>query len=769
MPPSVRSSLVASAVFGLLALLSPRAEAQGASASAPAVVLPMEATTTATLEAIRKRAVRWSSDRRWMALDARTLGEAPFRLAGSAKAPSFADALVDFAKAELVPPPGTADDDRVACRQPARWRLLQKLASGEGVDLPAAPSCTAMAAFADPAVVVGLEVLFVALTSAQASASFGHLLLRLVRGPEPEIHDVVYEISAITGFRDSSLAYVGRGLSGAYPLVFDPQTLSSALADNLHGQQRNIQRFALNVTAAQRRTILQLLWQVERDLALPYRFLNRNCATYLLWLLSTALDDAPEVGARVRLAASPAEILNRMADIAMPHDGEPLLRHEPGGFESSNSHRLRAVASARAIRKRLDALPAPLGPRWRASDALGPDALAALALATVAALPTHRATIERLLQARVIAARAELDSGQAAAVKVDRERVRPRPDRPLPDLAHLLEWRRLAYLREDKKWRRDQQIARLLWIDDYAATAPRRAANRAERDILAGTERARAAFVCATDGYLATADALDWASPPDLEREWRDERQHEEARQWRGTLVRSPARLLGLRATLADGALRSGWGAVLTTAFWREELGQMRPHGVGPTRSFVLADIETELGVDGDGVRWLGNRARLFEVASMSLVPAAEDGWLRHLGWVDWFGWGVQVHSAAGPKASNASVRLDGYALLLDGLSGPWLVGVRAGLRPMLALRGGRIFDAALLAEPFAQRRIGSLGRLAASMTMAQTWWRRDAQAALALEVPMGRREAWWARLGAVTDCDAAWRCRWSSHAGVLF
>ena len=557
MPRALLLLAIVVCAFGFTALAAtPSASASPNDAAAP---LPLDATTTATIANVRAHAQRWSRDPRWLALEARNLGEAPYRLPGSAPAPSLADQLLTFATAELAPPPGTADDDRAACRQPTRWRVLQALAQHDRVALPAAATCTAMHAFSDPDVVVALEVLFVAPTTARASASFGHLLLRLVRGPEPNLHDTVYEISAITGFRDSSLSYAARGLSGAYPLVFDPQALNAALTDNLHGQQRQIQRFALNVTAPQRRAILQLLWQIERELALPYRFLNRNCATYLLWMLSTALDDAPRIAPKVRMWAAPAEILDRMAQIRMPHDGKPLLRHEPGGFESSNGHKLRALAVAEAANLELQALPAPWGVRLRASQALSPDALAALAQATVAQEPSSSASIERMLQARVIAARADHDAGQANEERIQRERIQLQPDRPLPGLPELLEWRRLAYLHEDPAWRRDQQIKRLLWIDDYAAQAPRRKATRSEREELAQAKAARQAFVRATDSYLAVSDVLNWQAPPELEDDWRAQQKRRETLQWQGEVVRSPAGMLGLRAMHSTGAT-GGWG-----------------------------------------------------------------------------------------------------------------------------------------------------------------------------------------------------------------
>lgn len=711
------------------------------------------ADVTATLAAVAARAGRWSQDPRWLALEAGNLNESVYTLPGQASPPAPGERLVAFVKAALQPLPDIDADDRAWCRQPTRWERLQALARAEGIALPAATSCTSLERFADPGVVTGMEVLFVAPTSARSSASFGHLLLRLRQTPisdgsaavgestegelsSAESDDIVYEISAITGFRHSDLAFLAGGLSGDYPLVFDPQSLRSVLAENLHSQQPNIQRFTLNLAVDQRRAILRLLWQVERELALPYRFTNRNCGTYLLWLLATALDGAPVIDARVALWAAPAEVIDTLRRVQMPQDGRPLLRHEAGSFQTSGELRDKALAVANSA-----------------------------------------VTVQERLEALVLAARADLDIAKAAEEKVRIERILPVPGHPLPDVAQLLQWRRQLYAREDRAWRRAVHVERLLWIDRYVDQAPRRPATAGELRTLQAAQAAEAAFVAATDAYLSFSEsqaALKSTAtepPQDLQSRWRADRTAVERELWGGRVVRSPAGILGIRGEVDA----HGWGTTLTSAFWREDLGQWRPHGVGPLRAFVLADIDTRLGFHSahlgwvNPLMWLGNRARLFEYATVTPVP--ESWWL---GWLRRLGWGLEVGSEVGPSFATTSVRIDGYGLLVDGVASPWLIGGRAGLMPAFRIRGDRGVQASVIAEAFAQRRVRATGLWKVALSATHSWLHLDGgetevRAALALHAPWGDREAWWLQLRASADCDLAFHCRPTASVGVAF
>ena len=240
---------------------------------------------------------------------------------------------------------------------------------------------------------------------------------------------------------------------------------------------------------------------------------------------------------------------------------------------------------------------------------------------------------------------------------------------------------------------------------------------------------------------------------------------------WDGRVVRSPAGLLGIRGEWSS----QGWGATLNSAFWREELGQWRPHGVGPLRQFVLADIDTRLGFQpresngANPVQWLGNRARLLEYVTVAHVP--ESPWLA---WLQRLGWGLELASEVGPLQSTVQLRFDGYALWLDGTTGAWLLGVRAGLLPAARIRGDRGVQASVVGEAFARRRLRAIGQLKLAVTATQTWQRLDAGVtalgtALSVHLPWGDRESWWTQLSASADCDAQLQCRAQGSVGVAF
>ncbi|MCO4760368.1 MAG: DUF4105 domain-containing protein [Myxococcales bacterium] len=705
----------------------------------------------------------WAANRRWLALDAGNLGEAPYSATGQPPVRSQQQRLVAFAASALRPDKGRAADDHPACRQPQRWRVLRQLAGRDGVALPARPTCTALDAFADPDKTTSLEVLFVAPSSTRAAASFGHLVLRLVRGDPDAVdaaeRDPAFEITALTGFHHSSLSYLAQGMSGGFPLVFEQSRLRTVLADNLHGQQRSIRRLRLNLTRAQRRAVLELLWQVERELALPYRFLNRNCGTYLVWLLATALDGKPHIDPKVFLYASPAAMVDRLARVTMRHDGRPLLAPQPGTFETSEQRKDRAKLTMYAARNELSRLNGGLGNRWRYVDLGSLKRVRQLTTETLKTAPKMAPVIHRLLLASVWVTRADVDVTKARADKIERERVQAIPGRPFPGIREVMGWRRTFFQHEDPKWRRQRRIERVLWVQDYMKKAPRRPATSSEKASLAQAEAAHARFVQVTDVYAEVAGLLSITDPAALERRWLADLTKREQQAWGQRVVRGPADFVGLGVEQGRDA---GWALVLGTAFWREELGQWRPHGLGPLSTFVLADIDTRFEIRNRRARWLSNRARLFEFAKMTKRPV-EGVW----SWLERLGWGMGIHGEVTRERVDLSVRLDGYALLLDGVGSPWLAGLRAGAMPTLRRTDDATMDIQGVLEPFVQRRIGSTGRLALGGQYWRSWRTQRMAAELVLDVPWGQAELFRTVTRLRQRCDARWRCDWTWYAGL--
>ncbi len=743
-----------------LATCALAAATSGAATPAPAATPPATApaappalSTAQTLARIRTHARAWSAHPRWRALHAGNLGERHFVVPGDRERGAPALELLRFARRALSPAPGLADDDLPACREPVRWQVLQELADASGVPLPSAPTCTALRAFTDPARTFALELLFVAPTTAKAAASFGHVLLRLRRRApgEPEgARDVAYEVSAHTGFRHTTLSYLAGGLSGRFPLVFDPRPLHTVVAQIRHGEQRHIQRISLNLTAPQRRAVLRLLWQVERTLVLPYRFLNRNCGTYVLWLLATALDGQVALPVDFTLWAAPAAVLDALSAVTMSHDGRPLAGHEPGGWESSGATRLRA------LRARLDAedglrrvLPRALFRQLRRFEQRSPPELRTLTQQAIAHAPAQAPRLlAQLLTAATLAARARADEGRAAAQEVDAQRVQPLPGQPLPGVAEVMAWRRRLYRHEAPSWRRQRRIDRVLWTQAYARKAPRRPATRSERATLTQATAAWETFERVTARVAAVADLLPAA--PALEDTWRRQAQRAARARWRGRLVRGPAGPV----TVGAGGDRTATWLTVGAAFWREELGQLRPHGLGGVARFVVADVDTHIGVSGDGVTWLGNTARLFEFARMLAAPAV--GPLRGLPGV---GWGLALNASVTRERVALQGRLDGYLLLRDGLHSRWLAGARLGARPCATRHAGLSVSGDLVAEAFAQLRVGATGRVALRADYARSWRSGVVTSALDLDLPWGARESWRTLASAALSCPGRSAC----------
>lgn len=696
-----------------------------------------------------------------MRLDARHLGQEPFHLDGQPVA-SPSDDLIDFARAVLAPAYDVPRDDLAACRQPVRWQLLREDVRSLGLDLPTPPTCTALAGFADPQTTTGLEVWFVAPTGSRAAASFGHILLRLVRpaGERDGAPEVVYEISALTGVQHSLLDYLARGLGGGFPLVFEPVPIDEILHDSLGRDQRGIQRFRLDLTAGQRRHVLRMLWQAERTVLLPYRFLNRNCATYLLWLLATALDDLPAdpvpLDDTVDAWESPAAVLDRLAEVKNPANGQPLLQHVAGGFETSRDRAERAEQAAVQGLAWLDArLDSERRRRWQDLDAPAVD-VADLVRQTLAVAPDAGAAIDTILLARVLASRAAADRAQALADKVDEGRIQPIPSRPLPNLATVIGWRKAVYAHEDPQWHRERLLERVAWVEDYLQHAPRRPATPEEQRAVDEALQARRRFDQATEDYASAADVLD-AGVVGLHEAALDVAvRASEQERWHGQVVRS-----------GNGWLDFGWhadgargGPSTGAAIWREELGQWRPHGGGPLTALVLADLQTVLDLRGTKLSWLHTGGRLFERAVVTYRPAA---WLEPL--VRRIGWGLTALSQGSAHALTGAVRLDGYVLWLDGTRHAWLSGARAGLLPQVGLGRTEAFVAQLAMEVFLQRRVGATGSVRGFLEARRSLQPVDVAGGLRLDWPWGPRESWRTPIDvhARRDRDGTWSTGWSA------
>jgi len=214
---------------------------------------------------------------------------------------------------------------------------------------------------------------------------------------------------------------------------------------------RDLRRWRLELTPAQRRALLERIWSVAHGARYPYYFFRRNCATLMVELVDGVLPPAPDPGVTGWLAAPPASTLEPwqrrrgagggplLAFVAQPilsfdHQARLTSRHR-SSIEARLGGALgggEAAALAAALREAHDPLPERRASAYERLGSLLGDPRAGSAadvhawLHDAGAIESYLSTLaneqaeardERVRRARVRAAAAEL--GAALAREAD--------------------------------------------------------------------------------------------------------------------------------------------------------------------------------------------------------------------------------------------------------------------------------------------------------------------------------------------------------------
>lgn len=651
-------------------------------------------------------------------------------------------------------PTGPAVGESVWCQEFTNLIFLRDRLSEIGLRLPDPPHCTAFESWADEATLEGIEVLFVSPTGRRLAATFGHTMIRLVRnraGHSPN-DDTVYEIVALVGFRNTAIDYVSHGLMGDFPLVFQPTRLRAVMSENLWYEQRDIQRFRLRLNAPQRRRVLERLWELERRAYLPYRFLDRNCATYLAWALTTANRDTIGLRSHGWFVETPADVVDVFATGTSGVSEESLIERIERPLEATIHHAMRSKRTRDdTIEQIAEAVPA-LAERWRSSpEVLGPGQMV-LVRETLSAAPTTVGPIVALSSASVMIARGDYDIARAEAEQVDRLRMLTIPGEPLPDYTELAMRRRRLYVAEDQERREELRTADQAWVESYLARAPRRPATEAELELVEDARQHQLSFAVAAEVH---AEILDLTH--------RDPEPVETSSTPDSTIVASgsaPRRIAIERSASEVASL------VYQSAFWREELGQVRPHGLRPWRALTLLESETRLSRVESRPKWGGTFLRPISLVVADSQPVPSLRWA-----LDRFGLSAELEGQADLSGGWLGAFAGGIVLLKDGSRSPLLVGLSATAGPGTRVTGaGASPYLAVRTEAFTRYALGSTGGLRTSVQWADGLRMPGAlDFECRLDWPFDRREAFALVSRGQVECGLDGSCGWRMLAGLGF
>jgi hypothetical protein len=88
-----------------------------------------------------------------------------------------------------------------------------------------------------------------------------------------------------------SIVQALKGLSGGFLTVYDRQTLYQAIKSYTIDQDRNLLRFKLNISEAQKKSLINRLYTAKHNFKSKYYFFDRNCASILMQIIGEGIGD----------------------------------------------------------------------------------------------------------------------------------------------------------------------------------------------------------------------------------------------------------------------------------------------------------------------------------------------------------------------------------------------------------------------------------------------------------------------------------------------
>jgi hypothetical protein len=313
-------------------------------------------------------ALRWSEDPSWRRLNGWQLSlihplqprpdnlhPAGFVAPRGGRSPRWD--LVAFAAALLLEEPG---GDGVACRLLAQAAFvdgrLERLHAGGAVGAAHA-RCAAFERWAALDRITDVEIVLATPSTASAASLFGHVFLRIAYRDD-DGSSPLHRSNTIAFLADNDVpfaadrGYALKGITGFYTASLHQRPFLDAYREYVVLEGRDLRRWRLNLTAAERRDLMLRLWTAERAARTSYYFFRRNCATLMLDIVDQARGSADALRSPGLLAAPPASLLEPWAR-ARGADGAPLLQFVPEPLWSFDHRARRTSRHRRELEERL--------------------------------------------------------------------------------------------------------------------------------------------------------------------------------------------------------------------------------------------------------------------------------------------------------------------------------------------------------------------------------------------------------------------------------
>lgn len=530
--------------------------------------------------------------------------------------------LVTFAEELFVPVESLPIDDQVKCQELSKSRVLLSLLHEHGLvgAAPRDPACPAFDRWADLEHLTRLEVLLVQASGRRPESLFGHVLLRpvhedagKVRGPSFE---TAVQLAAATD-QLAGLEHLWNGVTGGYRLSVLTVSLRDVEREMLEHEQRSMRRFALKLSAAQRRRVLERAWELERRGSFEYQFFTDNCGSALKWMLQSALGEELTLESHGAVLVSPGSVVDDFAG---------LLERVPEDFESSCERARRADSRRVELEAALGLDPAGL----RASDVHERESARERIAAVTRARPSPGLYAWWALTVRV--EQCPADMAERTKKEIDAARVKPQ-EQPTLDLPAQVAEREAMFERETALQRHLMMLDRAEAARQALAAAPRRPPTPSEEEDLQRSDQTIAAFERLVELHAQLVRGeLAGHDPRALLDADRRALREEIARNDAASLPASGHWRVsaGVGAWVQGGASAA---VMLSSSGLAEELGDQRTRGFQPSVSLHVLDGEVWLLPKLGWPQVAQSRFTLFGMRSLVKSPAwAREGPLPDLG-----------------------------------------------------------------------------------------------------------------------------------------
>ncbi|MNK12061.1 hypothetical protein D3C87_301170 [compost metagenome] len=332
-----------------------------------------------------------------------------------------------------------------ACVFPARIQVLETILNKK---FPKAV-CPDLTDWLNRIQVDQVNLVFVGAYSGNAASIMGHSFLRLSNQKRKDANregidllSYVVGYTAHTPASDGRLAYMYKGLTGAYPGFYDiePYYMKVGLYNN--SESRDLWEINLKMSEDQVDLLTKLVWEYTFNAQINYFFIGKNCSYRLLTLLEAAAPNL-NVSSRFHGPVLPAETLRAMVDLDFA-DNNPR-------FRASIKRRLQEKINQLSPESKKDFRPA-LHSLAKVKEIKDPNLLDALMdywLYENYRLETHMAPEKKLLMETTITQAADLQ--KTSTLQISNEEIRKKEHLSPPFLGHRPHWVELEAGSYDEK------------------------------------------------------------------------------------------------------------------------------------------------------------------------------------------------------------------------------------------------------------------------------------------------------------------------------